>query len=99
LLFCNRSTAGSLKNERCYLRLFVWCFNGLRACPCLDSQDGGVLMQAIIYNQQREVIASHFLPSFLEACEWIDYYLGWNNLKRVQTKTEPKLIKVLTGDL
>jgi len=56
-------------------------------------------MQAIIYNQRREVIASHVLPSFLEACEWIDYYLGWNNLKRIQTKTEPNLIKVLTGDL
>jgi len=55
-------------------------------------------MQALIYNIKLEVIASHTLPSFIEACEWVEQYLGWNSLKRIETKSNGKLIKVLTEE-
>jgi len=53
-------------------------------------------MDAIIYNTKLEVVAVHRLPTFIEACEWIEQYLGWNGLTRIETKTNSKTIKVLT---
>lgn len=55
-------------------------------------------MDAIIYNTKLEVVAVHRLPTFIEACEWVEQYLGWNGLSRMQTKIDHtrKTIKVLT---
>ena len=56
-------------------------------------------MNAIIYNNQLQVMASHHLPTAIEAYEWVEQYLGWNGLKRLETKVKGKTIKVLTEEI
>ena len=55
-------------------------------------------MDAIIYNTQLQVVAHHHLPTSIEAFEWVEQYLGWNCLKRLETKVKGKTIKVLTEE-
>jgi len=54
-------------------------------------------MDAIIYNTELEVVAVHRLLTFIEACEWVEQYLGWHGLARIKTKVDHtrKTIKVL----
>jgi hypothetical protein len=53
---------------------------------------------AIIYNIQLAVVASNDLPTAIEAFEWAEQYLGWNNLKRLKTKVDGRYIKILTTE-
>lgn len=56
-------------------------------------------MDAIIYNNQLQVVAFHHLPTSIEAFEWVEQYLLWNGLKRLETKVKGKTIKVKTEKL
>ena len=56
-------------------------------------------MDAIIYNTKLQVVAFHHLPTSIEAFEWVEQYLGWHGLKRLETKVKGKTIKVLTEEL
>ena len=55
-------------------------------------------MDAIIYNTNLQVVAFHYLPTKIEAFEWVEQYLGWNNLKRLETKVKGRTIKILTKE-
>lgn len=56
-------------------------------------------MIATILNTKLEMVASFHSSTKIEVFEWIEHYLGHNNLRRIRTKVDGSRMTIITEEM